>query len=140
MHEVREIHALLDGDENVLEGDTVTVRIEGTEALDLLADAAASMSRITVGYASLVFALGEHQIGLGPCTEAYTMDKILNMSEARAELAAHGHATVRMRLARHIPAVRYLGGETKRRGSAEHRGRTYVCRGVRGIASGAAPA
>ncbi|MFG2463801.1 hypothetical protein ACGFWE_43190 [Streptomyces sp. NPDC048523] len=110
-HEVKEIHALLDGGENVLEGDTVTVEIEGAEALDELADAAASMSRISIGYASLVFALGEHQIDLGPCTEAYTVDKILNTSEARAELAAHGHATVRMRLTRHIPAVRYLGDQ-----------------------------
>jgi hypothetical protein len=108
-HEVGEIHALLDGGENIIEGDTVTVDVEGAEALDELADAAASMSRITIGYASLVFALGEHQIDLGPCTEAYTADKILNTSEARAALAAHGHATVHMRLARHIPAVRYLG-------------------------------
>ncbi|WP_430378172.1 hypothetical protein [Streptomyces sp. B1-3] len=108
-HDVREIHALLDGGENVLEGDTVTVDIEGAEALDELADAAASMSRITIGYAALVFALGEHQIDLGPCTEAYTTDKILNMSEARTQLTAYGHATVRMRLTRHIPPVRYLG-------------------------------
>ncbi|MFJ4790834.1 hypothetical protein [Streptomyces sp. NPDC088794] len=111
VRDVREINALLDGDENVLTGETVSVGIESAEALDQLAEAAASLSRVTVGYASLVFALGEHQIDLGPCTEAYTMDEILNMSEARTELAAHGHTTVHMRLARHIPAVRYLGDE-----------------------------
>ncbi|MFI9835248.1 hypothetical protein ACIHIX_47180 [Streptomyces sp. NPDC051913] len=112
--EVKEIHALLDGGENILEGDTVTVGIEGFEgfeALDQLADAAGSMFRVTVGYASLVFALGEHRIDLGPCTETYTMDKILNMREARRELAEQGHAKVIMRLAERFPAVRYLGAE-----------------------------
>ena len=39
------------------------------------------------------------------------MDKILNMKEARRDLAARGHATVVMRLAERFPAVRYLGPE-----------------------------
>jgi hypothetical protein len=37
------------------------------------------------------------------------MDKILNMKEARRDLAAHGHATVTMRVAKRFPPVRYLG-------------------------------
>lgn len=47
MAEVREIHALLDGGENVLMGDIVAVGIEGFEALDQLADAARAVSACT---------------------------------------------------------------------------------------------
>ncbi|MEU8653587.1 hypothetical protein [Streptomyces sp. NPDC048737] len=43
------------------------------------------MFRITAGCKRMLFTLGEHQIALGPYTEIYTMDKILNMKEARLD-------------------------------------------------------
>lgn len=110
VREVKEIHALLDGKEIVLRGESVSVEVISAEGLDQLAGIR-GMFRLTAGYESMLFTLGDHQIDLGPCTETYTMDKILNMKEARRELAEHGHATVVMRLAKHFPAVRYLGPE-----------------------------
>ncbi|MEW1648632.1 hypothetical protein [Streptomyces sp. NPDC091219] len=53
----------------------------------------------------------DRQIELGPCTESYTVDNILNMGAARRELAEHGSTTVVMRLAERFPAVRHLGAE-----------------------------
>ncbi|MEH0415906.1 hypothetical protein QA804_44610, partial [Streptomyces scabiei] len=111
VREVRETLTLLDGKKIVLRGKTVSVEVVNAEGLDQLADIRIGMFRLTAGYESMIFTLGDHQIDLGPCTETYTMDKILNMGEARRELAAHGHATVVLRLAGHIPAVRYLGTE-----------------------------
>ncbi|WP_433456597.1 hypothetical protein ACQPXS_47310 (plasmid) [Streptomyces sp. CA-142005] len=108
---VKEVLALLDGEKIVLRGETVSVGVASAEDLDLLADVSGSMFRVTVGYQSMLFMLGEHQMDLGTCTELYTMDKILNMEEARRDLAAHGHATVVLRLAERFPAVRYLGPE-----------------------------
>lgn len=107
--EVKDILALLDGEETVLRGGTVSVGVDSAEALDKLGDVRAGMFRVTAGYEGMLFTLGEHQIDLGPCTEVYTMDKILNMKEARRDLAAHGHATVTMRVAKRFPPVRYLG-------------------------------
>ncbi|MCX5095844.1 hypothetical protein OOK36_44970 [Streptomyces sp. NBC_00365] len=111
VREVKDILALLDGEKTVLRGETVSVEMVSTEGLDQLAGIRGGMFRLTAGYESMIFTLGEHQIDLGPCTETFTMNKILNMKEARRELAEHGHATVVMRLAEHIPAVRYLGTE-----------------------------
>ncbi len=111
VREVKEIHALLDGEEIVLRGETVSVEVISAEGLDQLADIRGGMFRLTAGYESMLFTLGDHQIDLGPCTETYTMDKILNMKEARHELAEHGHAKVIMRLSERFPAVRYLGNE-----------------------------
>ncbi|WP_254405967.1 hypothetical protein [Streptomyces sp. AC627_RSS907] len=107
--EVKDMLALLDGEETVLRGSTVSVGVDSAEALDKLGDIRAGMFRVTAGYQGLLVTLGEQQIDLGPCTEIYTMDKILNMKEARRDLAAHGHATVTMRVAKHFPPVRYLG-------------------------------
>lgn len=111
VREVKEIHALLDGEEIVLRGETVSVEVISAEGLDQLADIRGGMFRLTAGYESMLFTLGDHQIDLGPCTETYTMDKILNMKEAQRELAEHGHAKVIMRLSERFPAVRYLGNE-----------------------------
>lgn len=111
VREVKEIHALLDGEKIVLRGESMSVEVISSEGLDKLADIHGGMFRLTAGYESMIFTLGDHQIDLGPCTETYTMNKILNMKEARHEFAEHGHATVVMRLAEHIPAVRYLGAE-----------------------------
>ncbi len=107
--EVKDMLALLDGEETVLRGSTVSVGVDSADALDKLGDIRAGMFRVTAGYQGLLFTLGEQQIDLGPCTEIYTMDKILNMKEARRDLAAHGHATVTMRVAKRFPPVRYLG-------------------------------
>lgn len=109
--EVKDILSLLDGEEIVLRGDTVSMGVDSNEALIQLGDIRAGMFRVTAGYEGMLFTLGEHQIDLGPCTEIYTMDKILNMKEARRDLAARGHATVVMRIAERFPAVRYLGPE-----------------------------
>ncbi|WP_405976523.1 hypothetical protein OG496_55300 [Streptomyces sp. NBC_00988] len=109
--EIKEIHALLDGEKTILRGETVSAEVISAEGLDQLAGIRDGMFRLTAGYESMIFTLGDHQIDLGPCTETYTMDKILNMPEAQRELAEHGHATVIMRLAEHTPAVRYLGTE-----------------------------
>ncbi|MFF3942986.1 hypothetical protein [Streptomyces phaeofaciens] len=111
MREVKEILALLDGEEVVLRGDTVSVGVDSTEALTEMADPRGGMFRLTAGYQGMLFTLGEHQIDLGPCTETCTMDKALNLEEARRDLAAHGHATVVLRLAERFPAVRHLGPE-----------------------------
>ncbi|MEU4259640.1 hypothetical protein AB0B42_26435 [Streptomyces fradiae] len=111
VREVREILAMLDGEKTILRGETMSVEVISAEGLDQLADIRGGMFRLTAGYESMIFTLGDHRIDLGPCTETYTMDKILNMGEARRELAEHGHATVVMRLAEHIPSVRYLGAE-----------------------------
>ncbi|WP_318219247.1 hypothetical protein [Streptomyces sp. SCL15-6] len=107
--EVKDILALLDGEETVLRGSTVSVGVDSVEALDKLGDVRAGMFRVTAGYQGLLFTLGEQQIDVGPCTEIYTMDKILNMKEARRHLVAHGRATVTMRIAKRFPPVRYLG-------------------------------
>lgn len=109
VREVKDILALLDGEKIALGRGTVSVGVTGMESLNQLADVHGSMFRLTAGYESMLFTLGDQQIDLGPCVETYTMDKILNMKEARRDLAEHGHATVVMRLAEHIPAVRYLG-------------------------------
>jgi hypothetical protein len=111
VREVMEIRALLDGEEIVLRGESVSVEVISAEGLDQLAGIRGGMFRLTAGYESMLFTLGDHQIDLGPCTETYTMDKILNMKEARRQLAEHGRATVVMRLAERFPAVRYLGPE-----------------------------
>ncbi|MFE9782266.1 hypothetical protein ACFYPA_29480 [Streptomyces sp. NPDC005775] len=109
--EVKDILSLLDGEEMVLRGSTVSVGVDSAEGLAQLGDIRAGMFRVTAGYEGMLFTLGEHQIDLGPCTEIYIMDKILNMKEAQRDLAARGHATVVMRLAERFPAVRYLGPE-----------------------------
>ena len=111
VREVKEVHDLLDGEETVLRGDSVSVEVTSTEGLDRLAGIREGMFRLTAGYESMIFTLGDHQIDLGPCTETYTVDRILNMGAARRELAEHGRATVVMRLAERFPAVRYLGAE-----------------------------
>ncbi|MFJ5157055.1 hypothetical protein ACIQCF_37085 [Streptomyces sp. NPDC088353] len=111
VREVKEIHALLDGEEIVLRGESVSVEVISAEGLDQLGGIRGGMFRLTAGYESMLFTLGDHQIDLGPCTETYTLDKILNMKEARGALAEHGRATVVMRLAERFPAVRYLGPE-----------------------------
>ncbi|MFE5844237.1 hypothetical protein ACFQ7N_21690 [Streptomyces niveus] len=85
--------------------------VDSNEALIQLGEIRAGMFRVTASYEGMLFALGEHQINLGPCTEIYTMDKILNMKEARRDLAARGHTTVVMRIAERFPAVRYLEPE-----------------------------
>jgi hypothetical protein len=87
------------------------VEVISPEGLDQLADIRGEMFRFTAGYESMIFTLGDHQIGLGPCTETYTMDKIFNMGEARRELAEQGQAKVITRLAERFPAVRHLGDE-----------------------------
>ena len=108
---VQEIQALLDGQQVVLRGKSVSVDMTSAEGLDRLAGIRGQMFRLAAAYESMIFTLGDHQIDLGPCIETYTMDKILNMREARRTLAAQGHAKVVMRLAEHFPAVRYLGTE-----------------------------
>lgn len=109
--DVKDILSLLDGEEVVLRGSTVSIDVSSTETLTQLGDIRTGMFRVTASGKSLIFALGEQQIDLGRCTEIYTVDKILNMKEARRDLAVHGHATVVMRIAEHFPAVRYLGPE-----------------------------
>ncbi|WP_405996638.1 hypothetical protein [Streptomyces sp. NBC_00986] len=104
-HEIKDIHALLDGKKTVLRGETISA----AAGLDQLARIRDGMFHLTAGYESMIFALGDHQIDLCPYTETYTVDKILNMREAWRELADHGHATVIIRLAEHTPAVRHLG-------------------------------
>ncbi|MFB6643759.1 hypothetical protein ACFCYF_41755 [Streptomyces chartreusis] len=108
---VQEIQALLDGQQVVLRGKSVSVDMTSAEGLDRLAGIRGQMFRLAAAYESMIFTLGDHQIDLGPCIETYTMDKILNMKEARRALAEQGHAKVVMRLAEHFPAVRYLGTE-----------------------------
>lgn len=109
--EVRDILSLLDGEEVALRGSTVSMSVDNTEILTQLGDNYAGMFHVTAGGKSLIFTLGEHQFDLGRCTEIYTVDKILNMKEARRDLAMRGHATVTMRIADRFPAVRYLGPE-----------------------------
>ncbi|MFE4492473.1 hypothetical protein ACFRKD_08435 [Streptomyces niveus] len=109
--EVKDVLSLLDGEEVVLRGSTVSVDVGSTETLTQLGDIRAGMFRVTASGKSFIFTLGDHQIDLGTCTEIYTMDKILNMQEARRDLTARRHATVVMRIAEHFPAVRYLGPE-----------------------------
>ncbi|WP_329529644.1 hypothetical protein [Streptomyces sp. NBC_01462] len=92
----------------------MSVGVDSAEALAQLGDIRAGMFRVTAGYEGMLFTLGEQQIDLGPCTEIYTMDKILNMKKARRDLAERGHATVVMRIAERFPAVRYLGPERTR--------------------------
>ena len=110
--EVKDILSLLDGEEVVLRGSAVSVGADSTEALtnldDLFHD---GMFRVTNSCESTLFTFGDHQIDLGPSTEIYTIDTVLNMQEARRDLAAHGHATVALRLAKRFPPVRYLGPE-----------------------------
>ncbi|MER7576887.1 hypothetical protein [Streptomyces sp. NPDC126514] len=88
--------------------------VDSAEALAQLGDVRAGMFRLTAGYEGVLFTRGEHQIGLGPCTEIYTMDKILNIKGARRDLAERGHVTVVLRIAEPFPAVRYLGPERTR--------------------------
>ncbi|MET8831608.1 hypothetical protein ABZX40_37975 [Streptomyces sp. NPDC004610] len=111
VREVREALALLDGEKIVMRGETMSADVISAEGLNQLTDTCGGTFRLTAGYESMIFTFGEHQIDLGPCTETYTMNKILNMSEAQRALAEHGHATVVMRLAEHSPPVRYLGPE-----------------------------
>lgn len=113
--EVKDALALLDGKEVVLRGNTVSVGADSAEALTNLGDLFHNgMLRATNGCEATLFTFGDHQIDLGPCTEIYTMDKVLNMAKARHDLATHGHATVLLRLAERFPPVRYLGSERPR--------------------------
>ncbi|MGW5971617.1 hypothetical protein [Streptomyces sp. NPDC055186] len=59
--------------------------VDSAEALTQLGDVRAGMFRSTAGYKGMLLTLGEHEIDLGPYTEIYTMDKILNMKEARRD-------------------------------------------------------
>lgn len=109
--QVKEILALLDGETVTLKGDSVSVGVISEEALRQLADSPSSMIRLTAEYESMLFVLGDNEIDLGPCVETFTLDKVLNFREAQREIRRTGQGTVRLRVAQHFPATRYLGTE-----------------------------
>jgi hypothetical protein len=111
-HDINDVLALLNGETVNLQGDTASVNVATAEALKLMMAAGVNGKiRFAARTESLVFTLGEHQINLGPCIEVVTVDRLVNISEARRSLAAHGNATVRMHIDKTIPALRYLGTE-----------------------------
>jgi hypothetical protein len=105
--DVKEVLALLRGEDVILKGDTVTVGVVHKDALDLLASH--DKFRLAAAYQSMTFTLGDHEVELGPCVEVVTVDRVLNLPESRRELETTEHASVRMRVAKESPVRRYLG-------------------------------
>jgi hypothetical protein len=108
--EVRRVLTLLDGQQVQLPGDTASIDVASVEGLELVVAAmAGGETRFASQTESLVFSIGGHDIDLGPCIEIATVDKLLNVAEARRALAEHGSATVHMRIKKDAPVIRYLG-------------------------------
>ncbi|MFG3499277.1 hypothetical protein [Streptomyces sp. NPDC047928] len=106
--DVKEVLALLSGDEVTLQGRTMSVDVTSSEALEQLAAPPGQMCRLQAEYEGMTFRIGEHEIELGPGVDTYTMDKVLNLDEAQRELSQSGQATVRLRIAARFPATRRL--------------------------------
>jgi hypothetical protein len=110
--DVKDVLALLDGDKISLRGDTASIDVSTSQALDLMMAAAANGKvRFAARTESLIFSLGDQHIDLGPCIEIVTVDRLVNGKEARTALREHGTATVHMHIDKTIPALRYLGTE-----------------------------
>ncbi|MFD4611927.1 hypothetical protein ACFWOT_28410 [Streptomyces sp. NPDC058440] len=105
--EVKEVLALMRGEEVLLRGTTVSVTAIHHDVLDR----AAGMDRflLAAAYESMIFTIGKNSIPLGPCIEVVTVDKVLNLAEARRQMKNEGQAEIRMRLDRDHPPRRYLG-------------------------------
>ncbi|WP_267039859.1 hypothetical protein [Streptomyces sp. NBC_00347] len=98
---------------SLLRGEKVdmpnTVVAVGVDRIESLEQVSRGKLAFAAKYQAMVVTFGEHQIDLGPGIELMTIDKVLNMREARQALADEGHATVRLKLDRTQPAQRYLG-------------------------------
>lgn len=105
--DVEDVLALMRGEEVVLRGTTVSVTAIHRDILDRAASE--SRFRLAVAHESMTFTIGEHAIPLGPCIEVVTIDKILNLAEARRQMEHEGQAKIDMRLDRNHPPRRYLG-------------------------------
>ncbi|ARE79435.1 hypothetical protein B6R96_36010 (plasmid) [Streptomyces sp. Sge12] len=104
---VKETIALLRGEKVDLNVKTVSVSVVSSDALDQVA--AKDRFAFAAQFESMTLTIGEHQIDLGPATEVMTVEKILNLREARQELEATGRTSVRMRIDKTRPYQRYLG-------------------------------
>ncbi|EDX22846.1 conserved hypothetical protein [Streptomyces sp. Mg1] len=105
--QVKETLALLRGEKVELNVRTVSVSVVSSDALDQVA--AKDGFAFAAQFESLTLTIGDHQIDLGPAIEVMTIDKILNLHEARRELEATGRTSVRMRIDKAHPYQRYLG-------------------------------
>ncbi|MFJ4031546.1 hypothetical protein [Streptomyces griseoluteus] len=70
-------------------------------------DPAAGMDHFlwVAAYESMIFTIGKNSIPLGPCIEVVTVDKVLNLAEARRQMEHEGQAEIRMRLDRNHPPL-----------------------------------
>ncbi|MEU5115902.1 hypothetical protein AB0G64_30870 [Streptomyces longwoodensis] len=105
--DAREAVSLLRGEKVNLAASTVSIGVVREEALELLTTS--ETFALAAAYEGMLLSFGEHQVDLGPCIETLVVDKVLNLRDAKRELADTGHATVRMRVAKSAPAQRYLG-------------------------------
>ncbi|GLX34350.1 hypothetical protein Sros01_04230 [Streptomyces roseochromogenus] len=98
--------SLLRGEKVDMPNTVVSLGVDRREALDQVSGGRLAFA---AKYQAMVVTFGQHQIDLGPGIELMTIDKVLNMREARRALESDGHATVRLRIDRTQPAQRYLG-------------------------------
>ncbi|CAM5321772.1 hypothetical protein SAVIM338S_00773 [Streptomyces avidinii] len=105
-HDARNAVSLLRGEKVDMPNTVVAVGVDRVESLEQVSRGKLAFA---AKYQAMVVTFGEHQIDLGPGIELMTIDKVLNMREARQALADEGHATVRLKLDRTQPAQRYLG-------------------------------
>ncbi|TVZ76909.1 hypothetical protein [Streptomyces sp. BK340] len=105
--DVKEVLALLRGEEVILRGTTVSVIAIHRDVLDRATRE--SHFRLAAAHESMTFTIGDHAFPLGPCIEVVTVDKILNLTEARQQMEQEGQAEIRMRIDRNHPPRRYLG-------------------------------
>ncbi|MGW4198848.1 hypothetical protein [Streptomyces sp. NPDC005004] len=105
--DVKEVLALMRGEEVLMRATTVSVTAIHRDVLDR----AAGMDHflLAAAYESMIFTIGKNSIPLGPCIEVVTVDKVLNLAEARRQMEHEGQAEIRMRLDRNHPPRRYLG-------------------------------
>ncbi|MFD8916084.1 hypothetical protein [Streptomyces sp. NPDC059575] len=107
--DVKEVLALMRGEEVLMRATTVSMTAIHRDVLDR----AAGMDRflLAAAHESMTFTIGRNSIPLGPCIEVVTVDKVLNLAEARRQMEREGRAEIRMRLDRDHPPRRYLGSD-----------------------------
>ncbi|MFC7794142.1 hypothetical protein [Streptomyces cinereoruber] len=106
--DVRDVLALLSGETITLRGTVLSLVVTSSEALDQLTAPPGQVSRLRAQSQGLSFQIGGQEIELGAGVDTYTLDKVLNLAEARRELAENGQATVRLRVSKQFPATRHL--------------------------------
>ncbi|MFI5761573.1 hypothetical protein ACIA8F_11590 [Streptomyces sp. NPDC051563] len=105
-HDARNAISLLRGEKVDMPNTVVSLGVDRPESLDQVSRGNLAFA---AKYQAMVVTFGEHQIDLGPGIELMTIERVLNVREARQALASEGHATVRLKVDRTRPAQRYLG-------------------------------